>query len=389
LKTVFLKPRFEGIPLHSLYDVLIQNPPQNYKIIIPNFTKPRKLTHFASKSNNLVHRMLVHYLGGLPYVLTQSMRSLKEYDKFDLIYASQHVLTTEKPWVVDFEFANALAAYSDLTLCKNIISKKLKSKSCKGVLPFSNWAADTLRKSIDCKDFNEKIRVLRPTVAPKKISKIKKNRSSIRILFVGSSNPATLHDFEFKGLYETVEAFIALQKKYDNLELVIRSKVSTEIKEKTKKYSNIKIIERILTPSELDQLYLSSDISPHAGFLNLNAAIFEAMSYGIPVIATSLYNISELIKDMKNGILIKPPNPSLFYTKNGCPSDFSMTFVHSMKKLRPYMVEKLKEAMTILIEDTSLREKLSREATKPFESGEFSIKKRQEILKDVFDEATK
>ena len=33
MKTVFLKPRFKGLTIHSLNNELIENPPQNYKII--------------------------------------------------------------------------------------------------------------------------------------------------------------------------------------------------------------------------------------------------------------------------------------------------------------------------------------------------------------------
>ena len=49
-------------------------------------------------------------------------------------------------------------------------------------------------------------------------------------------NPGNLLSYEFKGLYETIDAFIELQKEYDNLELVVRSIVPDVIKEKCKKY---------------------------------------------------------------------------------------------------------------------------------------------------------
>jgi len=388
MKTVFVKPRFRRVPLHNLYNYLTKNPLENYKVVIPQVSKPSQIIHAADKSQNSISKALYHYFVGLPYILTQTMLPLKGYEKYDLIFASQHVINCKQPWIADFEFANALAAYSDISLCTPIIKKLFKSKSCKAILPFSNWAAETLRKSMDCKEFEDKIKILRPTVPSKKISKKKNDGEIIRILFVGSSNPANILDFEYKGLNELVDAFLKLQNKYDNLELVIRSKVSEEIKQKVKNFQNIKIIENILSPSELEELYLSSDIFPHVGYLNLNAAIFEAMSYGIPVIATSLYNIPELVKDMKNGLLIKLPNPDQFYTKNGCPIDLSRHFPDIIRKLRPHMAEKLKTSLELLIEDESLRKKLSAESIKPFQDGEFSINQRQDTLKEVFDSAT-
>jgi len=34
MKTIYLKPRFLGIKLHSLYSHLINNPPSGYTIVI-------------------------------------------------------------------------------------------------------------------------------------------------------------------------------------------------------------------------------------------------------------------------------------------------------------------------------------------------------------------
>jgi len=390
MKKVFLKPRFNWTVLHSLYNDLIQNPPENYKIETLNGKQGHSLTTLgSSKTQNYYYKTLFYHLGGLPFTFVKTFEHSVKFDNYDLIYASQHVIKTEQPWIVDLEFANSLSGYLDLSLCKKIISKRLKSKSCKAILPWSNWAANTLRSSIDCKDFNDKLRVVRYTVASKKKLQKKENKSKIRILFVGTTNPANMYNFEFKGIYETVDAFIDLQKQYDHIELVIRSVVSSDIREKAKKFSNIKILEKPLSPSKLEELYQSTDIFPHAGFEVLNLSVLDAMSYGIPVITTSIFSTPELIQHMKNGILIDLPNPEFFYTKEGTPNINSKSFVNSMRKLRPYMKEKLKEYMNMLIEDNSLREKISREAASTIEEGEFSVKHRNNILKEIFDGATK
>ena len=52
------------------------------------------------------------------------------------------------------------------------------------------------------------------------------------------------------------------------------------------------------------------------------------------------------------------------------------------------MTKKLEKALTLLIQDRSLRERISSEASKSFESGEFSITNRNKIIKEVFDSAT-
>jgi len=255
-------------------------------------------------------------------------------------------------------------------------------------LPWSKWAENTLRNALDCKNFENKINVVRYTVSPKtKPLSIKKDKK-IHIFFIGSNNPANIHSFEFKGLYETIDAFIELQRKYDNLELVVRSIVPSDIKKRVKKFSNIKIIEESLSERDLEKLYLSSDIFSHSGFEVMNLSVLEAMSYGIPVIATSLYNTPEAIQHMKNGILIELPNPRLFYTKHDIPNDFSKSFLNHMRALRPYMREKLVKYMALLIEDSALRHKMGREAELTIRQGEFSLKKRNSLLKNIFDDAT-
>jgi len=112
------------------------------------------------------------------------------------------------------------------------------------------------------------------------------------------------------------------------------------------------------------------------------------MSYGLPVIATSYGNTPEAIKHMKNGLLIDLPNPSLFYTKNNIPNEYSNPPLRAMGRLRPYMVDKIKECMKLLIEDSSLRQRIGREAATTIENGEFSLKNRNALLKEIFDNAT-
>jgi len=128
MKTVFVKPRFRKIPLHNLYHDLAKNPPKNYKVVIPKASKPSQIMHAADKSQNSISKTIYHYFAGIPYILTQTLMPLKGYEKYDLIFASQHVINCEQHWIADFEFANALSAYSDITLCKPIIKKTIQIK---------------------------------------------------------------------------------------------------------------------------------------------------------------------------------------------------------------------------------------------------------------------
>ena len=154
------------------------------------------------------------------------------------------------------------------------------------------------------------------------------------------------------------------------------------------KYPNIKIIDSPLSSSQLEELYRSADIFPHIGYEALNLSTLEAMSYGIPVIATNLYNIPEAITHMKNGMLIDLPDSKSLYTKNGCPNEYSNPPIQIIKKFRSSVIEKTKDCMRMLIEDSSLRHNIEKEASETIKSGEFSIQHRNYLLKEIFDEAT-
>jgi glycosyltransferase involved in cell wall biosynthesis len=387
MKTVFLKPRLRGLTIHSLNNELIDNPPQDYKIITEQSFRKGSINKIRASSKNYLLKKVLHYTGGLPYVIVQSTLPLKGYEKYDLIFASQHALTSKKPWVVDCEFFDALTSYFDITLSKKIIEKKLKAKSCKAILPHSEWGKNTILNSINCDGLTDKIKVVRYSSIPKKIMQ-KKNNEICRLLFVGSSNPANIDAFEQKGLFEIVDAFMELEKKYDKIELVVRSWVSQEIIEKTKKSQNIKILKEPVSSNELEKLYLSSDIFPHTGFEGTNKSILDAMSYGLPVILSSMCGNPELIDNMKNGIIIDPPNSQKLYNKRGVPISYSNEFNTFMRKTRPFMTKKIKENLELLIEDFSLRQKISKEAKLTIEKGEFSLEHKNKLLKEIFDEAT-
>ena len=385
MKKIFLKPRFKGMHLHALYDELIRNPPNGYTFIKTHNAQSGILTNAVSKHRNYLYKQLMYHFGSMPYSIMQHLEP-KFSENADLIYASQHVINSEKPWVVDLEYSNALSAYCSMNFSKQMILKKLSSPYCKAILPWSEWAAITLKNSLNCSGIMQKINVVRYSVTPKKNFHIKKD-NNLQILFLGSMNPANVLSFEFKGLYETIDAFLEIEKKYDNVQLVVRSAVPSKIKDKVKKSSKIRILDKPIPKEELEHIFMSSDIFPHTGFEVLNLSVLEAMSYGLPVIATSLYSTPEAIMHQKNGLLVNLPDSSTFYTKNKTPKDYSNSFLLSMRRLRPFMKEKLKEYLKLLIEDDSLRHKLGENAKKTIEHGEFSIKKRNSILKEVFDNA--
>jgi len=393
MNTVYLRGRSRGGPLHSLYKELVKFPPSGYQFVtaIPEIVKNQQLEFNLYKKIDGIpfardvwrEVKTLQYMGIRRF---QAIRTGLEYNA-DLVYASQQLMFIKVPWVADFEYANALVNYGDIRLCRRFIQKAVASKHCKKILPWSNWAKRTLYRSIDCSSFKEKIETVHFGMPPKKIVK-KKNDGKLRLLFVGSINLLNFLNFEWKGGFDVVEAFVELNKKYEGLELMIRSWVPPDVKKKYAKNPNIKIIYSPLSEEELALLYSSSDIFMFPSYLNLGMVILEAMSYELPVVAPRLYDVPEAVQDMKTGVLVENHPKLPLYAWNGTPNHHDKSLLLQIRHYRPWRVKQIVEKTSLLIEDDSLRRRIGREARHLIEHGEFSIKKRNEKLKKIFDMAT-
>lgn len=388
MKTVFIKPRFNGVPLHWLYKELQKNPPSGYKILMPENSDINKFSTILSKSKSPIYKKIIYHVNALPYILYQLRDNVIVPKETDLIYAAQHIVSTEKSWIVDVELASALSGYSDLTFVKGIIARKIKQKNCKKIIAWSDWAKRTILRTFEDKSITEKIQVVRYTTAATKLEK-KKEDSMIRILFMGSINVSNMLNAEYKGIYETVNSFLRLQKEFgDKIQLIIKSRIPDNIKCLIANNKGITLIEKMIPQEEVQNLYLTSDIFPHIGYETMNFSVLEAMSYGLPVIATDIFNTPELIQDNKNGFLIRPSNIDRFYTRNELPNEHSLSYLKEIRRIRSYMTDKLTEKMKLLIQDDNLRVKIGSQAKRTLEDGEFSTGNRNKLLKNIFEEAT-
>lgn len=387
-KKILLKPRFHGWNIHSLYSELVNNPPHGYTIEYEdeNELMPQ-VYQLDNKNTNPTLKELIYYFKPIPYIIAQYLQS-SSFPGYDLVYASQHVLfKSDLPWITDLEFANALVAYGNLGLVKNTIQKALESEKCKFVLPWSEWSKKTLLNSIDCKNIIEKIEVVRYTVKPKKF--VRSDKDTVNFLFVGSANKMNERNIRFKSLKEVILAFQRITKKFDNVSLTIRSFLTPDLKEMIKGNPNIISIESFLTLNDLYKLYEDADVFVLPSHETSGISLLDAMSFELSVIALNIYDIPEIITHMNNGILIDGHKEMKYYTNNKLPYEYSWKFLRDIKKYSNYLVDQLETCFIKLIQDSSLRKRLGKEARKTIESGKLSLEKRNSYLLSVFESATK
>ncbi len=401
MRSIYLRSRSQGGVFHSLYKELVEHPPEGYRVLVgkPESNGRQQSTLTLNKKQQMMYRLDGRLKSLLPSTLWSEAKTLSYVlvkkaqasgnsltSGADLVYSSQQLAFGRFPWIIDLEYANALVDYGDIRLIRRFVQKSLASEKCRRILPWSNWAKRTLYRSLDCDSFKEKITTMRFGMPARNFVK-KSDCDRLRLLFVGSVNLFNYLNFEWKGGFEVVDAFLELSKKYDNIDLIMRSWVPPAIKEKCDNRPDIKILSSTLSEEALARLYVSSDIFLFPSYLNLGMAILEAMSYELPVVAVGLYDIPEAVQNMKTGVLLDPPPDTLFYMWNGAPNHQDRNLLPSIRKSRPWMVRQIVDKMSLLIESSSLRRRLGQEARRLVEQGEFSLKNRNDNLKKIFDEA--
>ena len=395
MKRVYLEGRSAGWSLHSLYHELITYPPEGYEFVtdetIENANKINNLRLLSSKlAYTRLYDFFNYFRPAFYYLYYKAREKQRTIKHADLTYSSQHLVFRKEPWIVDLEHVGALVAYGKLDLFRLVIEKALASKYCRKIMPWSDIARKTLFLNLDCKKFEDKIETVRLAVPPKHFKK-KRNSHKVKLLFVGTANAFNIYSsFDLKGGKEVLEAFSLLDKKYSNLELVIRSVVPRDLIKKYKNLSNnMRILDKVLPWNLLEEEFKSADIFLFPGHSTPGMTILDAMSYEMPVITTDVWGNPELVKDGKTGFLIKKSRRVPYFMKS--PKGviyYTPAFFKAIRKTDYDVAKELAKKVSVLVEDDALRLKMGRNARREIETGIFSIKKRNEQLKRIFDEAT-
>ncbi len=149
---------------------------------------------------------------------------------------------------------------------------------------------------------------------------------------------------ESKGTYDLVRAFAAVADRFPTLELVCGGTGRRD--EVRKLASALKAQDRVSCPGWLDPVSKREALAAAAIFAlpsyaeGMPTALLEAMSWGLPVIASSVGGIPQLITHGANGLLIEPGD-----------------------------VEGLAAAISRLMNDRSLRDRLGAAARATIEAG--------------------
>lgn len=377
--------------MHSLYKGLVMYPPSGYQFVTQGTSWDKASS--AMSNINAIYSFQQRFLGRvIPVNLVKAYleRLKKPPQGTDLTYATGHLVFRKEPWVVDLEFVTQLAGYNlgHFKRYKKFIEKVLVSPYCKKIICWTEAGKKTVLANMDCQGFEHKVEVVPLAVPKKDFSKDYNNKKTTKLLFVGSANIPG--EFEYKGGKEILEAFVILRQKYSNLELVIRSDIPQEIKAKYNGLDGLKLIDKIIPWGQLEQEFKSADIFLFPSHSTPALAILDAMSYELPVITTCVWANPEMVEDGKTGFIIKKSEKVPYYVENFIPNwDYRLgsQFMKSIRATDSKVVEELAEKTSFLIENEELRRKMGKAGRQEIDTGKFSIEKRNEKLKRIFDKA--
>lgn len=153
------------------------------------------------------------------------------------------------------------------------------------------------------KQFNQNS-VWFPNIRKSTTKKTSKNYKR-KVVFLG-------HVRKEKGIRELVEASNNLNGSYD-IDIygpIVHHELKRLIKESGVSYKGVLQPDHVVdTLASYDVLILPSYREGYPG------VIIEALSVGMPVIATDLPSINEMVEDGKNGFLVEPQNPKIIEKK--------------------------------------------------------------------------
>ncbi len=289
----------------------------------------------------------------------------------DIIHCAHCLSINKRPWVVDVEhysmFSGGLGRVTRSFIGKKIISHFLRKRECTAILPWTNKAAETIKKEIQDSKINKKIKVVYPAVHPQK----KKAHKRINLLFIGRK-------FDGKGGDLAIEAMNQLTKKHKDVHGIFISETPEKIKRKYSTNKKIKFISLINQEKLFQEIYPKSDILIYPSYTDtFGFAILEAMSFGVPSVCIKTnhtHSVDELIGKNKRGFVVSAPGE--------LNEEYSLGNSEKAEVLKK-IVKKTEE----LIKNQELRRWMSKKCSKEVLDGKFSIEQRNKILRKIYEDA--
>ncbi|MDD9954374.1 MAG: glycosyltransferase family 4 protein [Candidatus Woesearchaeota archaeon] len=373
-----------GEPVHGVWKNFLKKPPAGFRYVNA-VNEPITFDHVQKPSK--IFSLLYGIKRRIPFV--HHMHRMRTEEKFsammdthdpDLIYCTNgRVYLGKKPWVVDLETPSVFFGYNfkTMTKYKDDIKKILLRSNCKAILPYSRVGKEGMI-GLFGKTIAKKITICRNAVLPPK-TVAKKKHKDFTMLFTGSSNIAD--NFYSRGGKEMVHAFLALAEKYTDVKLVLRCSVPKRERQLLKG-KNVIIHEGLLDRETFEGLFTKSDVYLFPAYIGYGLTVYEAMSWGLPIVTADIMENGEPITNGVNGFKVRPPHIDFWLP--GQP-DYYFTG-RTDRTLDVAYVERLVAKLEYLYVHPKKRARMGR-ANRQKARKLYSLTAKNKVLKKVFTAA--
>lgn len=294
----------------------------------------------------------------------------------------------DKPYVVEFEHVGALFSFVFDERRERTVKTGLKDSTCRAIICSSQAAKNTLRELFgdDYESVADKVSVIYPAL-DRDIQKLESpvglaKKKTLRLLFVGN-------DAYRKGLEETLLALRRLpEAQRKNFELTV---VSGDAGPVVDEYPDIKNIVRLLPPTYSKQQIINDFYRKSDVFILLTKqdtfgfAALDAMSCGIPVIATKQFAMPEIVRDGQDGILL---NLSRSVLDEGVYYNQDLANQVNRSNVDEGLVGEFTKTLVGLDQDRGRIVTMGKNALQAFRpTGRFSVETRNKQLLQVYKSA--
>ena len=325
--------------------------------------------------------------------------ALHDPDHFDLIHSPNLPVIDDRPFVVDIENllypwtvtalefdrmkSLQLPAVPNYQASKRLVPflSNLKRDKCRKILVWSDYLKDQLLRLDHTESLHGKIDVLYPSVAPQDVHR--DNRHRVRIMFCGSAN--SNKTYIRKGGDDVFRVFDELRRHYD-VELTYVGYVPKDQRARLQDRSEVRV-HMALTKNQLFEAYRESDIFFFpTRFDTFGMVLLEAMNFELPIVTTSgtqVPSTSDIIDDGVGGFLVGLTQRNL---KDQWPAE-SRDEIEDAWVTPSIDLQTAIEKLALLIEDSTLRQRMGAHNKRQIVGGRFDVNVRNEKLRQIYRDA--
>ena len=217
-------------------------------------------------------------------------------------FCNQVPSNNNKPFIIDYEHVLMMSGnsidYTYMVKSARKIEDQLNNEKCKAIFVPSQGAIRETSKYIDISKILNKTHIVRPAY-PTQTKNPRNHQGPFTILTIGNK-------FWGKGIPIAIEVFRVLREKYGNE--VKMHLVSGDIPKDYPLPKGVRLINVPMLSNNLrSKLYNNAHISLFPCLHDSFAVYQESMAYGVPMIATRIYDKDELILEGETGYLVETP----------------------------------------------------------------------------------